>query len=385
MPKIIGLKLSPKLLVPLITILLLIAAFILLYNVSMGQGITPLEEAIAGGEYTITSIGRNHESLTNFVQADEEQAETLLDAAKVSLENARIKLASAGYTEDPYVLQMVKNYQTLAQASDVMAHGVENLLAISDNLKSALDYYAHGEYANASQEASYCLQILTPLVSDFETCNESLASLNYPYIASAHRNRANQATNQYRNEAEIYMQYILLLRSLLEGADYLETRELIEEYLRQLQSAIANEDYSTAQNLLDQISSLLESLRTSLLSSSEYQNAAEAASELDPNSLSGEASKTAESLKTRLKNLEGIEGLENYLESLMKYLEASDNFAQGEMEKAEQAAIDGLQGLGEGPGLGQGQGDPELERLYAGLREAFSSLLMQIRGQPDQG
>lgn len=255
---------------------------------------------------------------------------------------------------------------------------VENLLTISDNLKSALNYYAHSEYANASQEASHCLEVLTPLTNDFERYNESLANLNYFRIASDHRERVDQAIKQYRNEMEIYMQYILLLRSLLEGPDYLEMRKALKDYLSKLQSAIANKDYETARNLLNQISSLLQSLK-----SSNYQNAAETASKLDPSLLSGEASETAQSLKTRLKNSEGLEGLENYLKGLMKYLEASNYLAQGDTDKAEQSAQEGLQGLGTGQGQGQGSGDSELESLYAGLNEAFNSLLMQIREKPD--
>ncbi len=372
-----------KLLVLLIAAALIIAATLLVI-IPRSSGENPLTDALEGGDSALTAIGRSYESLTHFTEDDEEQAVDLLNAARASLENSRAKLTSAGRTEDEYVLNMVENYQILAEASEVMAEGVENLLAVSDNMERALDQYGRGEYEEASEEASYCLGILTPLLDDFETWNDSLNGLSYRYIASGHRDQVGQATGQYRSEMEIYAQYVLLLRCLAEGAEFLEVRQQIEEYLRQLQSAIANGDYDTSHELLQEISNLLQSLKDP-----KYQNATTSASQLDPSLLSGEASKAAQELKMRLKTPEGIEELENFFESLKKYLEALELLKRGDLPKAEQAAEEGLEGLGEGSGEGQGgepgTGDLELERLFAGLREAFNSLLMRIRGQPEQG
>jgi len=166
----------------------------------------------------------------------------------------------------------------------------------------------------------------------------------------------------------------------LEGVDYLEMRQLIDEYLKQLQSAIARGDHEAAQELLEEISKILQSLKDQ-----NYQNATATASQLDPNALSGEASEGAQDLKTRLKSKEGIDDFERYLESLEKYLEALGYLEQGNLQSAEQAVNEGLSILGQGPGIGLGQGDSELQNLYEGLAEAFNLLLMRIRGQPDQG
>jgi len=382
MSKIGNLRANLKLLIPLIVAGLLIAAILL--STPMGSSPNPLSLALEGGQYTLTSIGRNNESMTHFVENREEEARDLLTAALASLESARARLTAAGNTEDEYVLHMVENYQILAQASGVMSKGVENLLSVSDDLESALDHYWRGEYEEASQNASVCLQILTPLVTEFERWNQSLNDLNYHYIASGHREQTEQAVKQYRSAMETYLQYILLLQSLLEGVDYLEMRQLIDEYLRQLQSAVSRGDYNAARELLQEISRMLQSLK-----GQNYQNAAATASQLDPNALSGEASEAAQDLKTRLKPTEGIEGLEKYLESLEKYLEALSYLEQGDLQSAEQAASEGLaglgQGAGQGPGMGPGQGDLELQNLYLGLTEAFNSLLMRIRGQPEQG
>ncbi len=326
--------------------------------------------------------------MTHFVEDRQEEARDVLTAALTSLESGRARLDAAGNTDDEYVLRMVENYQTLAESSGVMSKGVENLLSINDDLKSALDNYWRGEYEEASQNASVCLQTLTPLVSDFERWNQSLNDLDYRYIASGQREQTEQAVQQYRSAMKTYLQYILLLRSLQEGANYLEMRQLIDEYLRQLQSSIARGDYDAAREIIQEISRILQSL-----GGQNYQNAAAAASQLDPNALSGGATQAAQDLKTRLKPTEGIEGLEEYLESLQKYLEALEYLEQGDLQSAQQAANEGLEGLGQGSGqgdgqgtgMGSGQGDLELQNLYQGLTEAFNSLLMRIRGEPDQG
>jgi tetratricopeptide (TPR) repeat protein len=378
MSKIRGLRANLKLLIPLtIASLLIIAIFL---NTPMSSSPDPLSLGVEGGQYTLTSIGRNNESMTHFVEDREQEARDVLKAALASLESGRTKLTAAGNTEDEYVLRMVESYQILVQASEVMAKGVENLLSISDDLESALNHYWRKEYEEASQKASVCLPTLTPLISDFEKWNQTLDNLNYQYIASGHREQTRQAVQEYRSAIETYLQYILLLRSLLEGVDYLEMRQLIDEYLKQLQSAIARGDHEAAQELLEEISKILQSLKDQ-----NYQNAAATASQLDPNALSGEASERAQDLKTRLKSKEGIDDFERYLESLDKYLEALGYLEQGNLQSAEQAVNEGLSILGQGPGIGLGQGDSELKNLYEGLAEAFNSLLMRIRGQPDQG
>ncbi len=378
MSKIRGLRANLKLLIPLtIASLLIIAIFL---SNPMSSSPDPLSLGVEGGQYTLTSIGRNNESMTHFVEDREQETRDVLKAALVSLESGRTKLTAAGNTDDEYVLRMVESYQILVQASEVMAKGVENLLSISDDLESAFNHYWRKEYEKASQKASVCLQTLTSLMSDFEKWNQTLDDLNYQYIASGHREQTEQAVKQYRSAIETYLQYILLLRSLLEGVDYLEMRWLIDEYLKQLQSAIARGDHEAAQELLEEISKILQSLKDQ-----NYQNATATASQLDPNALNGEASERAQDLKTRLKSKEGIDDFERYLESLDKYLEALGYLEQGNLQSAEQAVSEGLSILGQGPGIGLGQGDSELQNLYEGLAEAFNSLLMRIKGQPDQG
>ncbi len=378
MSKIRGLRANLKLLIPLtIASLLIIAIFL---SNPMSSSPDPLSLGVEGGQYTLTSIGRNNESMTHFVEDREQETRDVLKAALVSLESGRTKLTAAGNTDDEYVLRMVESYQILVQASEVMAKGVENLLSISDDLESAFNHYWRKEYEKASQKASVCLQTLTSLMSDFEKWNQTLDDLNYQYIASGHREQTEQAVKQYRSAIETYLQYILLLRSLLEGVDYLEMRWLIDEYLKQLQSAIARGDHEAAQELLEEISKILQSLKDQ-----NYQNATATASQLDPNALNGEASERAQDLKTRLKSKEGIDDFERYLESLDKYLEALGYLEQGNLQSAEQAVSEGLSILGQGPGIGLGQGDSELQNLYQGLAEAFNSLLMRIKGQPDQG
>lgn len=389
-------RVNLKLLVPLIIAGLLITAILL--NTPMGSSPNSLSLAIEGGQYTITSVDRNDESMAYFVQDREEEARDVLKAAVTSLENGEARLNAAGNTDDDYVLHMVENYRILAGASEVMGKGVDNLLLISEDLKSALDHYARGQYEEASQKAAVCLEILTPLVSDFERWNQSLNDLNPRYIASGHREQTELAVQKYRKTMEIYLQYILLLRSLSEGVDYLNMSQLIDEYLRQLQSAAARGDYNAAQELLQQIFGILQSLR-----GQNYQNAAATASQLDQNALSGQAAQTAQDLKTRMRSAEGIDGFEEYLESLEKYLEAlgylqkaeqaasegQTDLAQSYLDMAEQTANEGLaalaQGSGQGTGIGPGQGGSQLQDLYAGLSEALNSLLMRIRGQPDQG
>jgi len=375
MQKIRGWKTVPKLLVVVSIAALVIAVIVL--NIRMGGGEhNALDEAVEGGEYALSAVGRSHESLMYFVQENQSQAQELLKAARTSIDNAKAELTSAGRTQDEYVLNMVENYKIISNASEVMAQGVHNLLAISDSLQNALNYYDQGEYEKAAEQASQGLGVLTPLLSELNKWNSSLNVLNYNSIASGHRDSVKHAVSQYRDEHEIYVQYTLLLKSLLEGKDYLEIREQIDEKLRQLQSAIANEDYKTAQRLLQEISELLKSLKDP-----KYKNATATASKLDPALLEGKAADASLDLKTRLKDMAGIQEFENYLKSLDKFVEASSYLSQGKLQAAEQAANEGL-GMME---QGQAPSDPELQRLFTGLSGAFNSLLGQIRGQPPLG
>lgn len=375
MHKIARLNIHLKLLITLAVVSLLIA--VVFVNIRMTGEQNSLNEAVEGGELALTAVGRSYESLTHFVQENQSQAEELLTAARVSIENAEKKLGSAGRTKDVFTIRMVSNYKIISDASEVMAQGVDNLLAINDELQNALTFYSKGDYENSAEQASQALIVLTPLLTDLDKWNSSLNGLNYNSIASGHRNRATLAVSQYRSEQEIYSQYIMLLKSLLEGKDYLKTREVIDEKLRQLQSAIANEDYANAQKLLQEIKDLLQTLKDP-----RFDNATETASQLEPQLLEGNAFDTAQDLKTRLKDTAGIQQFETYLQGLEKFVTSSILLAQGEPQAAEQAVNDGIGILGPGqPYLS----DPELQRLYEGLGEAFNSLLTRIKGQPDLG
>jgi hypothetical protein len=365
-------KINPKILI-IIAIAAIVVAAVFLSTQTRGED--SLSEAVEGGELTLTSVGRNYESLTQFVQNDEEQTRQLLEAARATLENARAKFGSARRTSDEYVLGMLDNYESVVQASDVMALGVDNLLLVSKNLTDAIDFHRQKEFEKASAQAAYCLTVLEPLLSDFETSNTALSDINVVYIPSGQRDRLTLRISQYGNEAAVYNQYVLLLRSILEGEDYLKLNAQLEDLMRQLQSAIANNDDQAAQDdLRQQISNILQQLRDP-----SYQNAADTASQLNPNSFSGAASDAAQELRNKLRDLEGIDAFENYLQSLEKYLEATRHFEQGETAEAEQDINEGLSIL-------QGQAtDQELEGLYAGLRQAFNTLELRIKGQPPQG
>jgi len=373
MKKITKLKFNPKLLIiPVIAVLIVAALFL---SAQTGGGTDTLSEALEGGELTLTSIGRNYESLTHFVQDDEAQSRQLLEAARAALENGKAKLNSAGRTDDEYLRGVLSEYRKVVQASNVMAKGVDNLLVVSENMTNAFYYYSHRNYEKASEQATYCLQILTPLLEDFVTSDLDLNGMNVFYIPSGQRDRLTLAIDQFMNESAVYDQYVKLLQSLLEGKDYLQENALLEEYLKQLQDALANQDYKTAEAIRQEISKILESLRDP-----RYQKAAEEASKLDPKSLKGMASDIAQELRNRLRNLEGIEAFEKYTQSLEKYLEALEYLKQGEDKQllAEQAAEEGLKILGQGQGT-----DSELQGLYTELREALSTL--RIKGQPEQG
>jgi hypothetical protein len=368
------LKINSKLVIVLAIVALIIVAFFL--SRQTGGGIDTLSEAMEGGELTLTSVGRNYESLMQFVQSNETQARQLLEGARVALEDAKAKLNSAGArTSDEYVRGMLDSYQKITQASNVMSQGVENLLHVNENLTSALDCYSQKNFDEAAQQAAYCLKVLEPLLKDFDASNTTLNEMNVFYIPSGQRDLLTVRVEQYRNETKIYNQYVLLLRAIVGGKDYLQMNAQLEDYMRQLQSALANNDYAAADELLQEISQILQTLR-----SSQYQEAAEGASQLDPSMLSGSASDVGKDLRNQLRNLEGINAYERYLESLQKYLEALKQSNEGNSSGAEQSINQGL-GL-----LGQGQGtDPELQGLYEGLREAFNTLQLNIRGPQPPG
>jgi len=369
MKKISRLKIDRKvLMIPAIVVLIVVALFL---STQTGGGEDILSEAIEGGELTLTSVGRNYESLMQFVQNNETQARQLLEAARATLENGKARLNSARRTDDDYVLGMLDNYQKVAQASDVMAQGVDNLLTINENLTDAIYYYSQKNYTKASELASYCLDVLTSLSDDFETSNATLNGINFFYIPSGQKDQLKLRLNQYRNETEIYNQYVLLLQSLKEGKEYLQVNSQLEDLLMQLQNAIANKEWDKAEDLRQQISKILESLRNP-----QYQNAADLASQLNPNLFSGSTSDVAQELRNRLRNLEGINNFQNYLQGLEQYLEAMNLLQQGDVEGAQQAINEGLRILEQGQ-----PADPELQGLYEGLRNAF----MHIRDQPAQG
>ena len=373
MKRIRRLKTSQKILV--ISVAAIVVASAVLLSTQLGAPRDSLNEAIEGGELTITSVGRNHESLTWFIKNDNAQADQLLEAARASLDTAKAKFSSAALTDDDYVRNMVSNYRFLVDASDVMATGVDNLLDASANLTNALDYYSQQDYENAAKQAVYCLNILEPLQTSFETSNSDLGNMSLAYIPSGQRDRLTQGVNQYRSEMAVYNQIILLLRSMIEGKNYLQMNAQLEESMRQLQDAIADQDYETAQSLLHDMADALQALRDQ-----SYQAAADLSSQLNPDQLGGDTSDIARELQNRLRDLEALDSFQNYLQSLEKYLEALELFNQGKLDEAEQAVNQGLTILGSGEG-----NDPELQGMYQGLANAFSSLRMRIKGQPDQG
>jgi len=332
-----------------------------------------LTEAIEGGESTLTAISRSHESITNFVGDNEGLASELLKASKASQEHARARLTSARGTSDDFVFKMTENYEFLLDSSRIMTQGVDNLLDISGDLEKTLNYYRQEAYGEAAEKASVCLQTLVPLVGHFERGNQTLDGINLFYVASGHKDRVKLAIIQYRNEMGIYLQYISLLESIMEGYNYLEQTDTMNELFDQLQHEIASEDYETAQRILQEIFQQLQ-----LLKDPQYQNATSKILELNPNLLDGTAYEVALDLKNQVKDSEGFE---NYLKSLQKYIEALSYFDQGNLDAANEAIAQGLLLLGNGANPAY----PELQRFFAGLEGAFSSLEIRIRGQPDQG
>lgn len=379
MPKFIRLKagLRTRAIALSLGVVALIIAAVFLNNIRIGGESNPLTEAIEGGESSLTAIGRSHESLISFMKDGEESAGELLKAAKESQQFAEAKLTSAARTNDKFVLNMAENYGILLNSSHVMTQGIDNLLAVSEELKKTLNYYRQGAYVEAAEEASVCLQTLNPLVDQFELWNQSLDGVNYQYVAAGQKDQVKHAVVEYKDETGIYLEYISLLESILKGVDYLKEMDDIWELYGQLQHALASKDYEHARELLQEISEKLQPLKNP-----QYQEAATTASELDPNLLEGEAYNVAQDVKNQLKDLQGLERFETYLNSVREYMKASSLLEKGDTEAAEEAIVEGLGLLGE---EGQGEGDPEIQRFHSSLRTAFNSLRMQLRGQPEQG
>jgi hypothetical protein len=360
------------LIVPVIAVLLIVAVFL---SIQPGGSEDKLSLAIEGGELTLTSVGRNHESLSAFVQEEEENARELVDAARVAAQSAKPRLDSAKRVNDEYIQRMVGNFETLAAASNVMSQGIESLLLISPNMTSALDYYSNGKYERAANQSAYCLFVMVPLLSSFRQSDSAVNAMNIFFVPSGQRDRMTLSISQYKDEMETYNQYILMLQSLLKGKDYLRMNEQLEEYMRQIQSDISNGNYESAQQNLQAASQLASSMKDP-----GYQEAADQASQLNPSQLSGKAANTAQELRNKLRNLEGLDDLENYLRSLQKYLEALDRLQKGNPTEAQQALNEGLSILSQGQGK-----DEELQGMYDGLEAAFNELQLRIKGQPDQG
>jgi tetratricopeptide (TPR) repeat protein len=359
----------------LCALIIIVAVVVINSNLNSGRG-SSLDDIIAGGESTFTAIGRNHESLTRFMKNEEELARDVLKTAVASRDHARVKFTSARNTDDDFVLNMAENYEFLLQGSDVMTEGVDNLLYVSEDLEEALGFFRKGAYAEAAEKALVCWQTLSPLVGQFDLTNQSLDGVNYHYIASGHRDRARFATVQYRDEMRVYFEYVSLLESIMEGVDYLNAMDMMNDLFDQLQHALATGNYENAQSLLQEISNQLQ-----LLKDPQYQGAAATASGLDPSLFDGAAFNIAQDLQNQLKDLEGIEEFENYLESLMKYMEALNYYEQGDIEAAEEAIDEGLFLSGQG----EDSANTEVQRYFNALQSAFNSLRMQIRGQPLPG
>jgi len=378
MPKFVRLKagLRTRAIALSLGVVALIIAAVLLSNIRFSGESNPLTEAIEGGESLLVAIGRSHESLISFMKGGEESAGELLKAAKESQQFAEAKLTSAERTNDKFVLKMAENYGILLNSSHVMTQGIDNLLAVSEELGNTLDFYRQGAYADAAEGASVCLQTLNPLVDEFELRNQSLDGVNYQYVAADHKYQVKNAIGEYQNGTGIYLGYVSLLESILKGADYLKEMDDISEQYDQLQHALASKDYEKAEELLQEISEKLQPLKEP-----QYQEAANEASELDPKSLEGDAYNVAQDVKNQLKDLQGLEQFETYLNLIREFMKASTLLEQGDIEAAEEAIDVGLGLLGEG----EGTGDPEMQRYHESLRTAFNSLKMRIKGQPEQG
>jgi hypothetical protein len=359
-----------------LTAVVLIVAVILLSGATVNIVRNPLTDAIESGESTLTAIDRNHQSMTDFAGDQQELARELLETAQASQEQANASLTYARHTNDEFVLNMAQNYAFLLDSSDAMNQGADHLLTVDKDLQNALNYYWQQSYKSAADSASTCLQTLEPLVDQFNKSNQTLDGINYRYLASGNRDQVKYAVGEFKDAMTIYLQYVQLLRSIKEGAAYMQETNKTNDLLNQLQDAVANNENAT--QLLEEISNQLEHLKDP-----QFQNATSLASQLDPSLLSGLAQNTAHDLKNQLKDIEGIDRFQNYLKAVEKYNQASMYLSSGDKEKAQQAADQALAMLPQGKGQ-SGEGD-DVQSYSAALEFALNSLKMQIRGQPDQG
>jgi len=354
---------------------LVIIAILLSGFLNGGEG-NPLTQAVTGGELALTAVGRGHESLADFAKNQKEMARDLLKATEEAQDHAESRLTYASKTDDIFVLNMVNNYGLLLNSSRIMSKGADRLLAVSDTLEKALDYYHQETYAEAAGKASICLESLAPVADEFKAWNRSLDTINYRYLASGHRDRVKFAVTEYRSGMEVYLDYISLLEAIKEGANYSEIMSEIRDLFNQLQHELALNNTTRAQELVQQISDKLQPLKQL-----QYQRAASSASQVDPSMLEGMASNVAQNLKSQIKDLSGIQGLEKYLENVQKYIQAQALASQGDSQGAQNAIDQGLSAAGQG----KGEAPADLKDFYTALQVAFNSLRMQIRGGPDQG
>lgn len=359
-----------------LTAVVLIVAVILLSGATLNNVRNPLTDAIESGESTLTAIDRNHQSITDFAGGQQELAKELLETARASQEQANTSLTYARHTDDEFVLNMAQNYAFLLDSSDAMNQGVDHLLTVDEDLQTALDYYWQQSYESAADSASTCLQTLEPLVDQFEKSNQTLDGINYRYLASGNKDQVKYAVGEFKDAMTTYFQYVQLLRSIKEGAAYMQETNKMNDLLHQLQDTLANNENAT--QLLEELSKQLEQLKDP-----RFQNAISLASQLDPGLLSGLAQYTAQDLKNQLKDVEGIDRFENYLKAVEKYNQASMYLSSGDKEKATETADQALAMLPQGESQ-SGQRD-DIQGYSAALEFALNSLKMQIRGQPDQG
>ncbi|HVO86069.1 MAG TPA: hypothetical protein VMT06_02980 [Candidatus Eisenbacteria bacterium] len=361
-----------------VTVLVLIVVVLLFSGIDFNTARNPLTDAIESGESTLTAIDTNHQSMKDFTKDQQDEAKSLLKTAQVSQGQANKSLTYARRTSDEFVLSMAQNYALLLDSSEVMNQGVDHLLTVNDELQKALDDYWQGSYQAASDNASMCLQTLESLTGQFEQNNQTLEEINYRYLASGKKDQVKYAVAEFQDAMAIYLQYVQLLRTIKDGTAYLQEATKTNDLLDKLQHALANNKNQDAQQLLDELSKQLEQLKDP-----RFQSAASLASKIDPNLLNGPAQDAANDLKNQLKDAQNIQRFENYLSSVEKFNEASTYLANGEKDKAQQAADQGLAILAQGQDGSSGTGD--IQRYSKALEFALNSLEMQIRGQPDQG
>lgn len=363
-----------------VTVLVLIVVVLLLSGIDFNAVRNPLTDAIESGESTLTAIDRNHQSITDFTKDQQDEAKVLLKTAQMSQEQANTSLTYARRTKDEFVLSMAQNYALLLGSSEVMNQGADHLLTVNDYLQKTLDDYWQGSYKAASDNASMCLQTLEPFSDQFEQSNQTLEEINYRYLASGKKDQVKYAVAEFQDAMAIYLEYVQLLRTIKEGTAYLQEATKTNDLLDKLQHALANNKNQDAQQLLNELSKQLEQLKDP-----RFQSAASLASEIDPNLLNGPVQDMANDLKNQLKDAQDIQRFENYLNSVEKFNQASTYLANGEKDKAQQAADQGLAMLAQGEGGSSGAKTDDVQRYSKALEFALNSLEMQIRGQPDQG